>query len=154
MQIIAFNDYFSKKQKLFMNKTSRTIIAGIVGTAVMTLVIFLAPKMGLPKMSPPEMLAGMMGLPIIAGWIMHFLIGIIFAFGYSYLFAPKTRIKNLVVKGAIYGFLVFIFAQLGMAMMGSMMADMPAPELPLQMALGSLIGHLVYGIGVSITAGK
>ena len=47
----------------------RAVIAGLIGTALMTLVgLFAAPIMGLPAMNPAEMLAGAMGSSLILGW--------------------------------------------------------------------------------------
>lgn len=133
------------------NKIQKSIFAGIIGTAIMTMVMFIAPMMGMPKMSPPDMLAGMLGVPSIAGWVMHFMIGIIFALAYTYLFAPKVKIGNLFVKGAVFGFVVFIFAQIMLAIMGAML---PMPEMEGSMILvmiGSIIGHIIYGMAVSKT---
>ncbi len=50
------------------NKLGRSILAGIVATAVMTGVMFMAPMMGFPKMNPAEMLSGMLGVfPVLDG---------------------------------------------------------------------------------------
>jgi hypothetical protein len=133
------------------SKISKSIVAGIIGTIVMTIITFVAPMMGMPKMSPPDMLAGMMGIPIIVGWIMHFMIGIIFAFAYTYLFAPKVKISNIFLKGAVFGFVVFIFAQIMIAIMGAML---PVPNMEGSMMLimiGSIMGHIIYGMAVSRT---
>lgn len=97
------------------NKNGLTILAGIIGTAIMTMIMMIAPMMGMPKMSPPAMLAAMLSLPLAAGWIMHFMIGVIFAFAYTYLFAPKVKISNGIVKGALFGLATFVFAQIMMA---------------------------------------
>ena len=70
------------------NKITKSITAGIIGTTVMTLFMMIAPMMGMPKMSAPHMLSGMLGVPIAVGWIMHFMIGTIFAFAYA-LFPSK-----------------------------------------------------------------
>jgi len=136
------------------SKVSRSILGGIVGTVLMTMIMFVAPTMGMPKMSPPDMLAGMMGMPIMFGWIMHFMIGIIFALAYTFLFAPKVKISSICLKGAIFGFVAFIFAQIAMAMMGAMFS-MPKPEgSMILMMIGSIMGHILFGIGVSQTVGK
>lgn len=82
-------------------KIIKSVLAGMIGTAIMSLVMIIAPMMGIPKMSTPDMLAIMMGLPIWTGWVMHFMIGIVFAAVYVYLFASKLNISNLYVKGAI-----------------------------------------------------
>ena len=133
------------------SKMSKSILGGVVGTILMTIVTMVAPMMGMPKMSPPEMLSGMMNVPILVGWITHFMIGIIFALAYTYLFAPKVNINNLIVKGAVFGFAVFIFAQIIMAIMGAMF-PMPAMEGSMILTMiGSIIGHVIFGIGVSKT---
>ena len=133
------------------SKISKSILAGVIGTALMSLVMFVAPMMGIPKMSPPNILAGMTGMPIIAGWVMHFMIGIIFAFAYTYLFAPKVKISNLFLKGAVFGFVVFIFAQIMLAIMGVML-PMPKMEGSIMLIMtGSVIGHVIYGMAVSKT---
>jgi len=138
--------------KQIMNtKISKSILGGIIGTAIMSLVMFIAPMMGMPKMSPADMLAGMMGMPVMAGWIMHFMIGVIFAFAYTYFFAPKVRISNLFLKGVVFGFVVFIFAQIMMTIMGAML---PMPKMEgsmMQMMIGSIMGHIIYGMAVSKT---
>ena len=82
---------------------SKSIVAGIVGTLVMTMVILMAPYMGMPKMSPPAMVAGMLGMPMLVGWVMHFMIGIGYAFVYVYLFNPKVKIASTLLSGLAFG---------------------------------------------------
>lgn len=65
-------------------KIQKTVLAGIIGTAIITLVMMITPILGFPKMSPPKMLSGMLHVPLLVGWIMHFITGIIFAFLYTY----------------------------------------------------------------------
>lgn len=130
------------------SKISQSISAGLIATAVMTGFIFLAPMMGLPKMNPADML----GTPIIIGYLMHCMIVIIFAAVYVYLFNPKVHIQSKLAKGALYGFVVFVFAQVMMFIIGKMM-PMPmsnANDNMMLMMLGSLIGHLAFGIVVAL----
>jgi len=68
-------------------KIQQAVLGGIVATAMMTMVMFVAPFMGMPKMNLAEMLAGMMGLSVFIGWIMHFMVGVIFAQAYVFLFS-------------------------------------------------------------------
>ena len=132
-------------------KIQQAIIGGIVATAVMTMVMFIAPFMGMPKMNASAMLSMMLGVPLIVGWLMHFMIGIIFALSYVFLFINLVKkIKSKVLKGAIFGFAVFIFAQIVMAMM-KMLMPMPAMEGSMMlMMFGSIIGHVIYGIVVAM----
>jgi hypothetical protein len=133
-------------------KIQLAVFGGIVATAVMTLVMFVAPFMGLPKMNPAEMLAGIMGLPVFIGWIMHFMIGVIFALVYVFLFSGILgKIGSKILKGAIFGLAVFIFAQVMMAVMSAVMGGMPSPAGNMILViLGSIMGHIVYGIVVAL----
>ncbi|QDH78538.1 hypothetical protein FKX85_05630 [Echinicola soli] len=142
-------------EKLIMStEIQRTILAGIIGTAIMTVVMMLAPMMGIPKMSPPEMLSGMLGMPLIIGWIMHLMIGIVFAFGYTYLFFFKHKIKDVWLRGAVFGIIVFVFAQIMLSVMG-MIFSMPKMEGSMMLIMiGNLIGHIVFGMAVAKTAGE
>jgi uncharacterized membrane protein YagU involved in acid resistance len=118
----------------------RAVLAGIIGTVVMTAVgLWVAPLMGMPPMNPAEMLAAAMGGSLVLGWIGHFMIGITLAIGYA-LVAPWLAGPPL-VRGALYGIAPFLLAQIVvMPMMG-----MPVFSGSAVMAMGSLIGHLVYG---------
>ncbi|GGG96527.1 hypothetical protein GCM10011416_12910 [Polaribacter pacificus] len=134
-------------------KIKKSILAGIIGTAIMTLVIMIAPLMGMPKMSPPKMLSEMLGIPIFLGWVMHFMTGILFAFVYTYLCIFKHKIKNSWVKGAVFGIIAFVFAQIMMGVMGMML---PMPKMEGSMALtamGSLVGHIIFGMVVAKIVG-
>jgi uncharacterized membrane protein YagU involved in acid resistance len=134
-------------------KVNKSIVGGILGTAVMSLVMYGLPVLGMPKMSPPDMLAAMLGVPLVAGWIMHFAIGIVFALGYTYLCKMKDKVKNIYVKGAIFGIIVFILAQVMMGIMGAIL-PMPTVHGPVALVMtASIIGHIIYGIVVVRTIG-
>lgn len=132
------------------NKIQQAIFGGIIGTAVMTVVMFIAPLMGMPKMSPPQMLSAMMGFPITVGWIMHFMIGVIFALVYAFIFINLVKKINNILRGAIFGLVVFFFAQMAMAIMGFMLGGMPPMEGSMMLIMiGSIMGHLIFGIVVA-----
>jgi uncharacterized membrane protein YagU involved in acid resistance len=118
----------------------KAMVAGVAGTAVMTAVgLWIAPLMGLPPMNPAVMLAGAMGGNMALGWMGHFMIGIILAVGYALVgtWLPGPGF----VRGALYAIAPFFLAQIAvMPMMG-----MPLFSGSAGMAMGSLVGHLVYG---------
>lgn len=126
----------------------KAMIAGVAGTAVMTVIgTVVAPMMGMPKMNPAEMLAGQMGGNLALGWAGHFMIGIVFAGLYatvaSYLPGPAA------VRGALFAIAPWLMAQLAvMPMMG-----MHLFSGSMTLAGGSLIGHLMYGATVGIAYG-
>lgn len=127
----------------------RAIGAGIAGTAVMTVVgLWVAPIMGMPAMNPAEMLAGAMGGSPVLGWMGHFMIGIVLAVIYAAFAAPVLP-GHPAVRGALFGLAPFLLAQIAvMPMMG-----MPVFSGSMVMAMGSLIGHLVYGAVVGVAYG-
>ena len=127
---------------------ARAVVAGIIGTAVMTLVgLYGAPVMGIPAMNPAVMLAGAMGGVVILGWAAHFMIGITLAAGYALVGGNLPGAPW--VSGALYGLGPYLLAQV---------AVMPLMGMPFfsgfgAMALGSLVGHLVYGATVGAVYG-
>lgn len=127
---------------------SRAVAAGIAGTLVMTAVgVWLAPMMGIPRMNPAEMLAGQMGGSIALGWVGHLMIGIILGVIYAVV-APKLPGPPW-LRGALFGLAPFLVAQLVvLPMMG-----MPVFSGSVAMAMGSLIGHLIYGAVVGTVYG-
>lgn len=115
-------------------------LGGLIGTAAMTMVgVWGAPMMGLAPMNPAEMLAGAMGGMLALGWVAHFMIGLVLAIGYALV--AKHLPGPAIARGAVYSLAPWLMAQLlVMPMMG-----MPVFSGSLMMAMGSLIGHLVYG---------
>lgn len=133
------------------NKIQKALIGGIIGTAVMTIVMMIAPMMGMLKMSPPTMLSMMMGFSIIVGWMMHFMIGVIFAMAYAFFFFNLVKkVSNNILKGAIFGMAAFIFAQIMMAIMGMMFPMPPMEGSMMLMMVGSIMGHIIFGISVAL----
>lgn len=118
----------------------RVVVAGVVGTAVMTATgLYAAPLVGLPAMNPAVMLAGAMGGVMALGWAAHFMIGITLAAGYAV--AGRFLSGPAAVRGALYSLAPWLAAQLVvMPLMG-----MPVFSGSAGMAIGSLVGHLVYG---------
>lgn len=135
-------------------KFKLSVISGVFATIAMSLLMMLGAAMGMPKMSPPDMLAGMMKVPVAAGWVMHFMIGMIFAAGYVFLFNNLLKkISYKIVRGAVYGIVAFIIAQISFPILGAIFGDAGMPEPEGSMALlmiGSLMGHVVFGIVIAL----
>lgn len=118
----------------------KAAIAGIVATLVMTMVgVWGAPMMGMPAMNPADMLAMKMGNNIMLGWAGHLMIGVILALIYAkvggMLRGPAP------IRGAVFAIAPWLVAQvMVMPMMG-----MGLFSGSMTIAVGSLIGHLVYG---------
>ena len=134
------------------NKIQQALVGGIIATAAMSALMFLYPFIGMPKMNPAEMVAMMMGMPIMVGWLIHFMVGIVFALIYAFLFIKVARkINNTILKGTIFGIAVFIFAQIIMAMMSGMTKELPPSEGSMMlMMIGSILGHILFGVVVCL----
>jgi hypothetical protein len=126
----------------------RAVTAGVAATAVMTFVgVRIAPLMGIPRMNPAEMLAGPMGGSLILGWAGHVMVGMILALIYV-LVAPRL-LGPPWLRGALYSLAPWLMAQLVVIpMMG-----MPVFSGSAVMAMGSLVGHLVYGVVLGAMVG-
>ncbi len=129
------------------------VISGVAATIAMTALMFMAPMMGMPKMNIAKMLGSMMGNNEMLGWIAHFMIGIILAFIYAAIFYKKFTPKGS-INGLIFSFIPWLAAQL---MVMPMMMTMKGMSFTagifsgsLIMAMGSLMGHLVYGLVLGV----
>jgi len=141
------------KPKEMKTKGKIIVVGGLIATTVMTMLMIMAPLMGMPKMPIGNMLAGFMGIPVALGWTAHFMIGIVLAAIYVKMLRSKLPGSSL-VNGLLFGLVPFLMAQLlVMPMMGAgfFSANTPAPMM---MVMGSLFGHIVYGSVLGAVTGK
>ena len=131
----------------------KAIAAGLTGTLVMTTIMVMAPIMGMPKMDIAAMLGSMLagGPPApgsfawIVGLIMHLMIGsVVLSTAYA-MISNHLPTSSPFAKGLIYGVILWLVAQaMVMPMMGAGLFSSHMPQ-GLMMAIGSLMGHLIYG---------
>lgn len=138
------------------------IIAGMAGTVVMSIVLLLAPRMGMPKMDIVGMLGTMFnkeGSPVL-GWIMHFMLGIIFALIYAALWTAGIGAPTP-LWGLIFGAVHWLVSGLMMGVVPMMHAGVragtvEAPGIFMSNSggamafMGGLIGHMLYGLIVAL----
>ncbi len=136
------------------------IIAGLAGTAGMTVLMYMAKAMGMP-MDMPRILGLMFTRPenktgtYIVGLMAHFMNGVIFAIIYAVLFAAFGLAGGW-LWGLIFGAVHGVMAGLVMGMMHVVHPNMgPGKELPAlglfarnispMAPVGLIMLHLVYG---------
>lgn len=131
---------------------SRAVLGGFVGTIVMTAMMYtVAPMMGL-RMDIAAMLGSMLGGSWAAGMVLHFVNGsLIFPAIYVYaLYAVLPG--SSVVKGTVWGVALWLMAQvIVMPMMGGGLFSSAMGGT--MAAVGSLVGHLLYGGLLGAVAG-
>ncbi|HLB55430.1 MAG TPA: DUF6789 family protein [Gemmatimonadales bacterium] len=131
-----------------MINVQRAALAGLAGTAVMTGLWYIEPKIGLAQLAVGNILSSLLAVvtayasvgPAV-GWAIHFAVGVILAWGYAAGFARRLPGPPM-VRGMVYGLLVFSIAQaVFMPLVGGGVFSRGDPQL----LMGSLLGHLVYG---------
>jgi hypothetical protein len=140
------------------------IVAGLAGTVVISMLMAMAPRMGMPKMAIWEMLGTMFSKEgnLALGWIMHFMMGVVFAIIYAALWAVGIGSATL-LSGVVFGAAHFLVAGLMMGGMPMMHAGIKAGTVQAPGVLmlnsgvmglmGGLIGHAVYGLVVALVYG-
>jgi len=131
----------------------QAILGGFIATLVMTMIMYVAPLMGMPKMDVAAMLGGMLGQTMpepmsgrwLVGMILHFVNGsVIFPLVFAFLL--YARVPGAAWgKGIIWGLILWLLSQaVVMPMMGAGFFSSHAPQ-PMMTVVGSLLGHIIYG---------
>lgn len=138
------------------------VVAGLIGTTVMSLMMALSPRMGMPKMAIWEMLGSMFNPQgnNALGWVMHYMMGVIFALVYAALWSAGIGAASI-GWGALFGVVHWLAAGLmmgGMPMMhaGIRSGAVDAPGVYMLASggakafMGGTVGHVLYGIVVAL----
>jgi hypothetical protein len=140
------------------------IVAGLAGTVVISMLMAMAPRMGMPKMAIWEMLGTMFSKEgnLALGWIMHFMMGVVFAIIYAALWAVGIGSATL-LSGVVFGAAHFLVAGLMMGGIPMLHAGIKAGTVQAPGVLmlnsgvmgfmGGLIGHAIYGLVVALVYG-
>jgi uncharacterized membrane protein YagU involved in acid resistance len=130
---------------------TRAALGGLAGTLAMTAMMYgVAPMMGL-RMDIAAMLGSMLGGSWTAGLMMHFVNGAV-VFPAIYVFALYAHLPGSpAVRGTVWGVALWLVAQtvvmpmMGAGLFSSAMGGVMA-------AMGSLIGHVLYGSLLGVIA--
>jgi hypothetical protein len=123
---------------------ARAALGGFLGTLAMTAMMYVVgPIMGL-HMDIAAMLGSMLGGSWTAGMVLHFVNGtLIFPAIYVYALAGMLS-GSPAIKGATWGIVLWVLLQIVVVpMMGGGLFSSAMGSL--MAAMGSLVGHLLYG---------
>lgn len=141
----------------------KAIVGGFIATLVMTMMMYAAPMVGMPKMDlagmlgsmfnggqPPEMMSGLWWM----GMMIHFVNGtVVFALIYAYLLYGWLP-GSPWLRGMTWGLMLWLVSQvMVMPMMGKGVFSANTP-VPMMMVLGSMMGHILYGAILGAIAGE
>jgi len=137
------------------------IVAGGAGTIIMTMMMAMAPRMGLPKMDIIGMLGSMFGKPNrTLGTFLHLMMGVVFTIVYAFLW--DAGIGNATLLGGIlFGAVHWVITGMMMGVIPMMHAgiksgNVPAPgvfmmnNIGVMAFVGGLIGHMIFGFVVAL----
>jgi len=143
-----------------MNPVIATIIAGLVGTAGMSIVLWAITRSGIANADMIRAIGSMFtrsyDKAFGPGLIVHFIVGIFVAFVYALLislFSPLS-IAAAIGAGALIG--VFHGIAFGFILIVTVAEHHPLEQFRdagLQVAVAHFVGHVVYGILVGAVIG-
>jgi hypothetical protein len=141
------------------------VVRGLVGTAAMTVLMMMAPMMGMPKMDIPALLGSMFGAPGSKplGLLMHFMMGTIFGLIYAVLFTAVTG-PSIILLGLFFGIVHWLIVGLMIGMMPMIHAGIKSGQVKAPGAymtqlggmmgfIGGLMGHVLFGLVVGLVYG-
>lgn len=138
------------------------VISGIVATLVFTMILKMAPKMGMPNMDIVDLLGSMFSPKSnqMLGWMMHLMMGMVFAVIYAFLWSTGIGAATW-ISGLIFGAIHWLIVGVMMAMIPMMHAGIKsgavkAPGMWMtnnggaMTFMGGLVGHMIFGVVVAL----
>jgi uncharacterized membrane protein YagU involved in acid resistance len=138
------------------------VIAGTVASLVFSVILAIAPRMGMPKMDIVSLMGSMFSAKSnqTLGWMMHLMMGIVFALIYAFLWSSgvsgATWLGGLIF-GAVQWLLVgMVMGMIPMVHVGIKSGVVQAPGMWMTnnggaMAfMGGLVGHMIFGAVIAL----
>ena len=130
----------------------KTAIAGLAGTGLMSIIIILIGLTALPTMNFATLIASLLGVHVAFGWVVHFAIGIFWAFVYALLINENLPVISNIGRGLIYSVLLFVLSSFAMLLAAPAGGNEALKQstvmallvnLPAYFAYGALVGFLI-----------
>ena len=141
------------------------IVAGVIGTLVMSLALAGTPRMGMPEID----LVGLLGTMLDPrgnrgqGWMLHLLFGIVFAFLYAAVWSVGIGVPDVtvgllfgIVHWLVAGFFLGYFATIHAGIRAGTTKDPGRYLLKLDGNMGffgGLMSHIIFGLTVALVYG-
>lgn len=131
-----------------MQNITAGLVAGFIATVVLSAIMMIKTMMGImPELDVVDMLAGMMGMSVLLGWVAHFMIGTLaWGGGFALLYAHIPG-DSPVAKGVAFGvaawlaMMVAVMPMAGASLFGLNFGIMaPMMMLALHLVFGAVLG--------------
>jgi len=133
---------------------TNAIIAGLIGTVGMTILMYLAPVMGLPKMDIINIIGTMFtsnkNTAIVIGVIIHFMMGAVFGLIYAFVWSIGIG-APMWLWGLIFGGVHGLVVAFMMPLVVKMHPRKPVMAGGTSQIFGLVMGHMVFGLIVAVT---
>ncbi len=119
--------------------------AGLIATAVMTVVMLMAPVAGIPAINMPRVLGWSVGVPLSTGMVLNFVLGVALAVLFAVFLARRLGFPEW-ISGALYGIALWLFL---MVIAGPLIGwgfFAYSTAFPIGTILTSFLGHLAFGL--------
>lgn len=125
------------------------LIAGFMATVVLSIVMIIKAKLGvMPELNAIKMLAGMIGAPLVMGWVAHFVIGTL-VWGILFAALVNRLPGSMIVSAIIFSIGAWLLMMVGpMPMAG---AGMFGLNLGIMAPIATLMLHLIWGVVLGFT---
>ena len=120
-----------------------------MATVVLSIVMIIKAKLGvMPELNAIKMLAGMMGAPLVMGWVAHFVIGTL-VWGILFAALVNRLPGSMIVSAIIFSIGAWLLMMVGpMPMAG---AGMFGLNLGIMAPIATLMLHLIWGVVLGFT---
>lgn len=93
-------------------KQIQTLVSGVIATAAISLYYYLIDSLGVEALNPWRMIEYLLNVSLFWGWVFHLSVGLIFTWIYRRILSLALRkIRNLILRGLVFGFLVFVISE-------------------------------------------
>jgi hypothetical protein len=137
----------------------RVILAGILATSVLSVLMYVAPMVGLPKVDMAAAIGGFLDRPAVTfsmrwwiGLAVYFIAGSILSPLLFYYAVPALYGKPW-VRGMEWGVLLWGFGAVWVMFYMGIAYYEPFTTEPSMSTVSSLAGHLIYGAALGVAAG-
>ncbi|PIW27892.1 MAG: hypothetical protein COW29_10450 [Rhodobacterales bacterium CG15_BIG_FIL_POST_REV_8_21_14_020_59_13] len=127
-----------------MRHITSGLVAGFAATVVLSMMMFAKTMMGImPELDVIMMLSGMMGAPVLMGWLAHFMIGtLVWGGGFAILY-DKIPGGSALIKGVLFGIAAWLLMMIMVMPMAG--AGLFGMALGIMAPMMTLVLHVIFG---------
>jgi len=125
------------------------LLSGFTATVVLSILMMMKAKMGvMPELNAIKMLADMMHVPLLMGWVAHFMIGTV-VWGLLFSALQKKLPGGLMASAIVFSIIAWVMMMIGpMPISG---AGLFGLKLGMMAPVATLMLHLIWGVVLGFT---